>query len=162
MEYKSKKSQILGMHHGTAHNRMEKNVTFYLAQQLGKDTCYRCGQKITDIEDFTYDHIIDWQDKPNAKELFLNPENIAFSHLGCNSRHTSNLMKVNNKSGFKGVYCNEKRVGAKKWQAQIYNLGKRATVGNYATAKEAAEAYDKKAIEWFGDEAITNKKLGLL
>lgn len=74
------------------------------------------------------------------------------------SAHNTGL-KPNNKSGFKGVRWN-KQCG--KWQAVVKLDYKQHHVGLFATPKEAALAYDAKAIELHGCFAQTNKMMGLL
>lgn len=64
-----------------------------------------------------------------------------------------------NKSGFKGVYfAKEERV----FVAQITKNYKAIVIGRFENPKDAALAYDKMAIDKFGDFATTNKKLELL
>jgi hypothetical protein len=78
----NKKDQ-LGMPFGTAANRLRKMIMLWLLQQLDKNLCFRCGKKIESPEDLSIDHIESWMDKdPN---LFWDLDNIAFSHLKCNS-----------------------------------------------------------------------------
>jgi hypothetical protein len=60
-------------------------------------------------------------------------------------------MIVTNTSGRKGV--NLYRNG--KWRATI---GQRH-LGYFDTAQEAADAYDRAAVEHFGEFALTNKEL---
>lgn len=56
---------------------------------------------------------------------------------------------IKNNSGFKGVYWNAKR---KKYFANCKN----EHIGIFKTAEEAAEAYNKKALELFGEYAKLN------
>lgn len=63
----------------------------------------------------------------------------------------------NNTSGFKGVG----RLRNGRWFAQIKRRGKRTHLGCFATAEEAARAYDAAAAEMHGDFALTNGDLGL-
>lgn len=60
----------------------------------------------------------------------------------------------NNSSGFKGVHLT-KRGLRKPWQASI-KKDKTYYLGRYATAEEAARAYDAKAKELFGEFAYLN------
>lgn len=64
-----------------------------------------------------------------------------------------------NKSGYKGVSFH-KRSG--KWQSTIMKNQKKIYIGLFDTPQEAAQAYDNKAKELFGEFAKTNKDLGLL
>jgi hypothetical protein len=57
----------------------------------------------------------------------------------------------NNISGYKGV----RQVGS-KWEARIGYRYKLICIGTYNLKEEAARAYDKKAIELFGDFAYLN------
>lgn len=64
------------------------------------------------------------------------------------------------KSGFKGVSITANR--AKPFKSQITLGGKNRTIGHYATAEEAARAYDAYVIETQGIDADTNLSRGLL
>ncbi len=59
----------------------------------------------------------------------------------------------NTKSGFKGVYSQQRR-----WRAYIRVNGHRLYLGSFATAKEAACAYDDAARKYFGEFAFLNVK----
>ncbi len=78
-----RKTETLGMHPGTAQNRLRKLILFHLVKRVGEDTCFRCGKKIESTDDLTIDHKESWSGK-DAK-LFWDVENIAFSHHLCNS-----------------------------------------------------------------------------
>jgi len=59
----------------------------------------------------------------------------------------------NNKSGFKGVYWQKNR---KTWYARIQHNKKLLYLGCFKDKKEAAKAYDRKAIELHGEFAWLN------
>ena len=58
-----------------------------------------------------------------------------------------------NKSGYRGVSFDKKR---NKWYASICVNGKTKNLGLFATAPDAAYAYDLEAINCFGEFAKTN------
>lgn len=80
-----RKSEQLGMPHGTAMYRLRKAFTLSLLRRLGEDVCYRCGGKIESEDDLSFDHKEPWQDVDPKK--FWDLENISPSHLACNVRH---------------------------------------------------------------------------
>lgn len=59
--------------------------------------------------------------------------------------------KTNSKSGFKGV----QKIG-KKWRARIAVEGQMKSIGMFNTKEEAAEAYNKRAVE------LHNNNIGFL
>ena len=76
------KSHHLGMPHGTAQNRLRKNIVFSLLQRLNENVCFKCGQTIETAEDLSIEHKVPWL--YGAPDLFWNLDNIAFSHRRCN------------------------------------------------------------------------------
>lgn len=77
-----RKSECLGMPHGTATSKLRKMLLFQFAKRCGEDECFHCGRKIETLDQFSIEHKEPWID--NA-ELFWDLSNIAFSHLSCNS-----------------------------------------------------------------------------
>lgn len=90
------------MPYGTAVHRLKKSVMFAMSQKLGQDVCYRCGNKIETVEEFSVEHKEAWYNK-NPK-LFWDLDNIAFSHLVCN-------IKAAHKKGIKSHRRKEGPVG---------------------------------------------------
>jgi len=80
-----KKSDQLGMNHATASGRLKKEIMFSLLQETGKDICFQCGERIERVEELSVEHKVPWLDSDNPVELFFDLDNIAFSHLSCNS-----------------------------------------------------------------------------
>jgi len=76
--------------------------------------------------------------------------------------HHQNMMNrgipENNTTGFKGVVRHKR---AKKWQAQIMFKKENIYLGLHKTKIEAAQAYDKKAKELFGEFANLNFPEGI-
>jgi len=63
----------------------------------------------------------------------------------------------NGKVGFKGVF----KVWTGKYTSQICVNGQQIHLGTFIDSVDAAKAYDKAAIEYHGEFALTNKKLKL-
>jgi hypothetical protein len=65
-------------------------------------------------------------------------------------------LRSDSTSKYKGVY--EKKIGKnrKRWKAYIRVQGKHVHLGCFATAKQAALAYDAAAVVMFGEFAYTN------
>ena len=61
-------------------------------------------------------------------------------------------VRSNSQSGYKGVA----RCGKNTWSAQIAYDGKPVWLGTYPNIEGAARAYDKAALELYGDFARTN------
>lgn len=74
--------------------------------------------------------------------------------------HAENLrnsgLSSNNSSGFKGVSFVRHRFLSKPWHARIMLNRKQTHLGYFATAEDAARAYDAKAKELFGEFARVN------
>lgn len=76
------------------------------------------------------------------------------------SRNCSNQkLSTKNSSGYKGVSF-DKRYN--NWLARIGYHGKILYIGSFKDKKNAALAYDKRAVELFGECARTNRMMGLL
>ncbi len=67
-------------------------------------------------------------------------------------KRVHSVMPKNNTSGLKGIFKN----GKNGWAANISYMGIRYRLGTHRTPEQAARAYDRKAIELFGDFARTN------
>lgn len=57
-------------------------------------------------------------------------------------------IRSTNTSGFKGVHLRKR---SNRWLAEIWKDGKKTFLGSYASAEEASAAYQKAAIERFGE-----------
>jgi hypothetical protein len=82
-----RKAARLGMAPGTAMARLRVLVMLDLLARLGRDACYRCGERIATAEELSVEHKVAWLD--NDPQLFWDRANIAFSHRRCNSRAAS-------------------------------------------------------------------------
>lgn len=79
----NRKKEKLGMNPSTARARLMKDLLFKFVVRAGHK-CYRCGRELTK-ETFSLDHKNDWLDAENSSELFFDVENVAFSHVICNT-----------------------------------------------------------------------------
>jgi hypothetical protein len=66
-------------------------------------------------------------------------------------------LSPSNTSGYKGVHLH---IPTDKWLASIQISGKKQHLGLFHTPEAAAKAYDKAALQHFGEFACTNRKLG--
>ena len=77
------KNDFLGIPFGTATSKLRKMILFDLVQKSGLDVCYRCNGRIESLGEFSIEHKQPWLGID--VNLFWDLNNIAFSHLGCNS-----------------------------------------------------------------------------
>lgn len=114
-----------------------------------------------------YAHQIAWYLTHNEwPKLYIdhkdgNPTNNKFNNLrlATAAQNMYNQRKTNRKtsSQYKGVvYRTDTKMHP--WRAHIMFKGKQISLGQYGTELEAAEAYDKKALELFGEFASLNIK----
>jgi hypothetical protein len=99
---------------------------------------------------FLYHHgyLPKYIDHMNGDSFDNRIENLRETNQSLNTAN-SKLSKANT-SGFKGVTW---RKDTKKWAAQIFKDGKRFGLGSFDNVNDAAEAYKRKAIEFFGEFA---------
>ena len=109
-----KKRDQLGMNPSTASNRLVKDLLFKYATAAGHK-CHQCGEELT-RETFSIEHILPWLDSDDPTSLFFDLDNIAYSHLKCNS-------------------------GARRWD--IFPCG---TVAAYCRGCRCTECRDAKAL----------------
>ncbi len=76
---------LLGKSHGAACSELRKMLLFDFACKLGLGNCYRCRKPIETVAEFSVEHKKGWRYAKNPKASFYSLDNIAFSHLTCNS-----------------------------------------------------------------------------
>ena len=97
-----RRHKFLGISYGTASNRLRKSIMLMLIKKLDENWCYRCGAEITTERELSIDHKKSWFNV--SVELFWDLNNIAYSHLSCNSRNKpikENNVNSKNKSRWK-------------------------------------------------------------
>lgn len=80
--YNQKKKDQLGVDFGTACGRLKKSIMLMLVQECGRDSCFKCGKIIENVDDLTIEHKTPWLDVDS--DLFWDLSNISFSHSFCN------------------------------------------------------------------------------
>jgi hypothetical protein len=83
-----RRAELLGMPFGTASNRLRKSIIFDLSSRLNLDVCFRCGEKILDVDSLSIEHKDSWMNSSDPIGSFFDLDNIAFSHLTCNKPQT--------------------------------------------------------------------------
>jgi hypothetical protein len=81
-----------GVSVSTARTQLINRLMFDMIVQLNKNTCFRCHNAMT-VKDFSIEHVIPWAWEENAHELFMDVNNITFSHRRCNSAHGRNTKR---------------------------------------------------------------------
>lgn len=99
------RAEQLGMPYGTASGRLRKMLMFKFAQELGYDVCFKCEGKIDTVQELSIEHKEPWFDRPNGVEKFWDLDNIAFSHLSCNTRDRNGSIKQRRVGPEGTVWC---------------------------------------------------------
>ena len=89
-------------------------------------------------------------DHINRNGLDNSAENLRWVDIVINN-HNKDKRQVGCSSIYKGVYRRGRR-----WVATISQSGRRIMIGSFDTELEAGQAYDRMAIELFGDYATIN------
>src|SRR5437763_682257 len=92
-----RKAEQLGMALGTAMGQLRALVMFDLLARLGRDKCFRCGERIATARHVSVEHKRNWLDRDPL--LFWDLSNIAFSHRRCNSQAASRVAQGKSNGG---------------------------------------------------------------
>lgn len=117
----NKKSVQLGMNPSTASARLLKDILFKFVFETGSDKCFHCGEPIT-RETLSIEHKTPWLDSEDPQGLFFDLENIAFSHLSCNSSAARKDRQCGTISAYRrGCRCSECTETKKKYNNRYYS-----------------------------------------
>lgn len=120
-----KKSRLLGMNFVTARNRLDRDLLFQFATQLGHK-CYRCGGELT-RDSFSVDHKENWSAADDPVKAFFALDNIAFSHIRCNTAERTKRVRNNDHGLYRydryGCRCNVCKTA--KAESYTYDKDKR-------------------------------------
>jgi hypothetical protein len=102
------------------------------------------------------------------REIMQTPQNMATDHINLDTldnrrsnlrvcthgQNQANRGKLsNNTSGYKGVSWHK---SSRKWAANIRYMDKQIYLGKYTNKEDAAQAYDRAALKYYGEFAILN------
>lgn len=119
-----KKSDQLGLNYSTASSRLKKKILFNLLVRLKENYCFQCSSEIESVDELSIEHKIPWLD--NSVDLFWDLDNIAFSHISCNSGAARNYNKGRSKHpsikayNSRGCRCDECKKIASKYRRKKY------------------------------------------
>ena len=91
-------------------------------------------------------------DHINGNTLDNRKQNLRLCSIAENNRNVGK--RKNNISGYKGVFLNKK---ISKWFAQVSFEKKGIYLGSFSSKKDAARAYNRAAIKYFGKFAQLNQ-----
>lgn len=132
----------------------------------GKTSRHKSGFSTAEDAAYDYDEFligyIGGHAETNQSLGILKPKQVAsirqrIEHSKPQSRYKGRAIGA---AGFKGVSFVKSK--AKPYKAQASDGQRRITIGTYATAEEAARAYDDFVSRHMGNDAITNASLGLI
>ena len=90
-------------------------------------------------------------DHKNRDTLDNRKENLRLANSKKNAQNRK--VRADSATGYKGVYW---RAGRNKYRVVIRSEGKSKVVGHFSDPVQAARAYDKAALELFGEYACLN------
>jgi hypothetical protein len=108
------KHEKLGMNPSTAAHRLRVDLLFEFAIKAGH-VCYKCEKPLT-RDTFSIEHKEPWQKAADPKAAFFDLQNIAYSHMACNTRSVVPVtadklayLRVRNSARMRRLYTTERR-----------------------------------------------------
>lgn len=117
----------LGMSPSTARSRLVKMLLFRELQRSNNDNCFKCGDKIKDIDHLSIEHKRPWLNV--SADLYWDLDNIEFSHLTCNRPHSNGVPAAHgnhvmyDKYGCRCQMCREYH----SWHLRVHRRPRRKT-----------------------------------
>lgn len=151
--------EILGMDFSKANQILYRMLIFKLLKDKNENFCFRCKQEIKNFSQLSFDHIEDWGktlDREFKPALFLDMNNIAFSHFKCNAASAKAFTGSSKYVGVRLFY--DKRKNYKKWVAyRGKDTGSKFDYfGYHDNEKLAAHARDLGVIKFYNGEGLMN------
>ena len=120
----------------------------YAVREVNGTACYMHRVIMGTPKGMVTDHV-------NRNKLDNRRENLRICNMSQNKINDG--LRSTNSSGYKGVqYVSNKRKRNKRWYAHIMHNYKNICIGYFYTPEEASLAYNKKALELYGEFAETN------
>lgn len=140
---KIQKEIKLNMSVGKANYILSKKIIYHFAKILKKDCCYRCGDTIENLKEFSIEHKIDWLHSNNPSGNFFKYGNISFSHLECNvaNRYKNKYETKKNKNEVLGM--NFSTANNRLRKIILYNLCKELKLINCYRCNENIESVEE-------------------
>lgn len=121
MKYKKDFKERFGVSISTARTRLIKSLLFKLLNENDKNKCFRCNLTMT-LEDFSIEHVKPWAWEENGFQLFMDTENVSFSHSYCNSKYIrKSITRTKRKTNGMLAKCS----GCEEWKDRaLFNKNK--------------------------------------
>jgi hypothetical protein len=73
----------LGMTIAKAKGQLYRYLHWQMLCETGRNICWRCNKPMS-AATWSVDHITDWREHPEAIVVYMDPDNIKYSHKRCN------------------------------------------------------------------------------
>lgn len=100
-----------------------------LLKKFDLNFCHQCGLKIENVDELSVEHKTPWLDSEDPVKNFFDLDNIAFSHLSCNSaaarrKPAQHPSRTAYKNGCRCTECIKANAEySKNWMREKRNIG---------------------------------------